>query len=398
MALRRINVLVVGECGNGKSTLINALRDPAATARPEIGKTPTGVTKQIKVYPCKATVDGVQIYLFDTPGVGDHDVKPMGLIGLIDAALSGAAAVEGGLQGIIVTTPIPDARIRLGAQIVQILVDKGFVDSKAMWQNVILVGTKMDKAEPDDIRVFMEGLDGKESVRELFFKSAGGQAGATVMVSVGRYEPLLEALLRLPAATLTYQEPSIEVMSAALAGRLGIDRAEFETEMQAVREAVKAQAQQVFEMHQQMLQEKQRQQEEDTHISQQVQMQLRLIQEEAAAKELTLQQQMQALQQAQQAQSKELRQAAQVAADHFGQMLEASNQRADQLTQKLEEARIHMARTRERHSKDMRRMARSNAEFLAAMATSSSEDRGSSGWDMVGSIVSLVSPFVLAML
>ena len=33
----------------------------------------------------------------------------------------------GGIRGVVVTTPVPDGRIRLGAQIVQMIVDKGFI-------------------------------------------------------------------------------------------------------------------------------------------------------------------------------------------------------------------------------------------------------------------------------
>ena len=39
-----------------------------------------------------------------------------------------------------VTTPVPDARVKLGAQVVQFLVSKGFVGGDEKWKNVIFVG------------------------------------------------------------------------------------------------------------------------------------------------------------------------------------------------------------------------------------------------------------------
>lgn len=42
--------LVVGECGDGKSTLINALRDPQRSGEPKSGLSSRGVTKSIEAY------------------------------------------------------------------------------------------------------------------------------------------------------------------------------------------------------------------------------------------------------------------------------------------------------------------------------------------------------------
>ena len=46
----------------------------------------------------------------------------------------------------MLTTPIPDNQVKLGAQVVQLLVQHGFVGPDK-WKNVILVGTKADRAK-----------------------------------------------------------------------------------------------------------------------------------------------------------------------------------------------------------------------------------------------------------
>jgi len=50
MATKRKLCLVVGECGDGKSTLINALRDPDRSGEASAGLKSRGVTKEITAY------------------------------------------------------------------------------------------------------------------------------------------------------------------------------------------------------------------------------------------------------------------------------------------------------------------------------------------------------------
>ena len=54
------------------------------------------------------------------------------------------------IDGIIVTTRIPDGRVKLGAQVVQLLVEYG-VAGEDKWENVILAGTKADRATAEEI-------------------------------------------------------------------------------------------------------------------------------------------------------------------------------------------------------------------------------------------------------
>jgi len=55
----------------------------------------------------------------DTPGIGDQDITPTKLLALLEQELK----MDNPLDGIIVTTPTGDNCIKLGAQVVQTLVD-----------------------------------------------------------------------------------------------------------------------------------------------------------------------------------------------------------------------------------------------------------------------------------
>merc|ERR1712196_206028 len=61
---------------------------------------------------------------------------------------------EGQIDGLIVTTPADQCRIKIGAQIVKALVSNGFVGGDEKWKNIIFVGTKADRASPDELEAF----------------------------------------------------------------------------------------------------------------------------------------------------------------------------------------------------------------------------------------------------
>eukprot|EP00438_Fugacium_kawagutii_P005503 Skav227047 [mRNA] locus=scaffold72:655397:666083:- [translate_table: standard] len=182
-----INILVVGECG---------------------------VTKEIMMYPC-LDLDGVPLSLIDTPGVGDMDCSVIQLISMIEAFLT-EGMVPGGIRAVVVTNPVPDGRVKLGAQIVQAVVDKGFVAAHGddKYANIILCGTKVDRADPEGIAIFMEGSEGIPS---------------------DDYSQLLDAIRNLPCTSIAFQKPESRVMAQALASKLGMEPEEFESQMEGMR-------------------------------------------------------------------------------------------------------------------------------------------------------------------
>ena len=84
LPIRRL--LVIGEVGDGKSTLINALRDPARSVEAKHGLATRGITKLITTY-VGLPINGQRIELLDTPGVGDMDVTPTKLISMLEERL-----------------------------------------------------------------------------------------------------------------------------------------------------------------------------------------------------------------------------------------------------------------------------------------------------------------------
>ena len=98
----------------GKSTLINALKaDDERSA--EASLSAKGVTKVISEYRGRPINDR-PLFLLDTPGVGDGDVTPTKLLSLLEGTLKPDGG-ERKLDGVIVTTPAGDGRVKLGAQV-----------------------------------------------------------------------------------------------------------------------------------------------------------------------------------------------------------------------------------------------------------------------------------------
>lgn len=219
-------ILVVGECGDGKSTVINNLvgKNLAKT-----GKAARGVTKDIEVY--EAKIDGRLVYVIDTPGIGDQDVDAMTLLSMIENHLKDGTK----LNGVVVTSPVTDGRVKLGAQVVQALVDKGFM-AKEKWQHVILNGTKKDRADSDELEFF------STEVRNNFFRDAAAGEGILSLTGKEDISELTAAFKKLPKAEVQYEQPDPEVMSAALANKMGLSEDIFKEKLNTARAEVEAEA------------------------------------------------------------------------------------------------------------------------------------------------------------
>ena len=186
LPIRRL--LVVGEVGDGKSVMINALRDPARSSPATSGRAARGITKAITSY-VGLPINGQRIELLDTPGVGDMDITPTTLISMLEERL-GAHNQGPKLDGVLATSPVADGRMRLGAQVVQAIVDKGFLGGDK-WSNIILVGTKNDRAEDEEQRAFF-----RTEIRAEFFKHAPSpMAGSVALVSQDDYSELRRAVM-----------------------------------------------------------------------------------------------------------------------------------------------------------------------------------------------------------
>ena len=151
-------ILVIGEVGDGKSTLINALRDPLKSAEAKAGKAARGMTKVITEFAGKPIPGVGDVVYLDTPGIGDLDVPLKDLFVMFEAQLAGTV---GKVDGVLVTHRCR-TRASSWARRSQFLVSKGFVGGDEKWRNII-VGTKADKADNDDRACFRN-----EVVPELF--------------------------------------------------------------------------------------------------------------------------------------------------------------------------------------------------------------------------------------
>jgi predicted GTPase len=225
-ALPLKRLLIVGEVGDGKSTMINALRDPTRSGEAEAGRSARGVTKQIMSY-VGLPINGHPVELLDTPGVGDKDVTPTKLISMLEARLLPP------IDGVLVTNPISDGRVKLGAQVVATIVDKGFVGEEK-WGNVILVGTKDDRAEDDEQRRFF-----REDIMREFFAHAPNATGTVVLTSRESYDELRSAIAALPHMAVHYHPPDATMMAAALAESFGMRMDDFQRQLREERERMR---------------------------------------------------------------------------------------------------------------------------------------------------------------
>jgi len=132
-----MDIIIWGETGEGKSTLINVLCGAQVA---EAGRNPAGVTKEIKSYDC--TVNGCAVRLWDLPGAGDKDVPAYRTMEALAIAFQNKK-----VAGLLLLSSRSD-RMPLGAQLVAKMMEMSFT-TRDKWASVVLVGTKNDKYEKD---------------------------------------------------------------------------------------------------------------------------------------------------------------------------------------------------------------------------------------------------------
>ena len=80
----------------------------------------------------------------DTQRVGDQNVTPMAVLSLIECELINADVHNSdAIDGSLVTTPIPGGRTKLGALLLQLMVQHGFVGERK-WQSASLAAGQSD--------------------------------------------------------------------------------------------------------------------------------------------------------------------------------------------------------------------------------------------------------------
>jgi len=136
-------VLVVGECGDGKSALTKAFLKTYGgkwTDKLKSGVTARGVSKEVVAYPF--TLGGRPAEILDTPGVGDGDVTIPILVAAIEVALK-----KNQCNAIMICNQMGKNRVGLGAQIVASLIKSAMVEKNMngkVHENIIFVGTQLD--------------------------------------------------------------------------------------------------------------------------------------------------------------------------------------------------------------------------------------------------------------
>jgi hypothetical protein len=150
---RPLILLVVGECGDGKSSLIRHFYDttPEAIKKeilrclhpglplpdpPKAGDCTAGITKRSTLYP--VVIGHRRVLLIDTPGFGDTDIKPEQILAGLVAELESDE-----LNGVLLCSSMANSRLTMGQKFCVDLINAA-IDEDSKWDKFVLVGTKKD--------------------------------------------------------------------------------------------------------------------------------------------------------------------------------------------------------------------------------------------------------------
>jgi len=237
-------ILVVGECGDGKSTVIKAFLKTYGgkwTKELQTGVTATGVSKEVVAYPI--TIGGRRAEIFDTPGVGDGTVKIPHLVAAIEVALK-----KNQCHAIMICSQMGKNRVGLGAQIVASLIKSGIVEKNQkghVHENIIFVGTqldlyvggckteekkrkkiaKWDKEVPKDMNRRC-GFTGKDSIRfchtSIIIDDDEPMDQEDMEIDISEPSKALLEIMRA-GRSVTYHKPDSESLVQMFAEETGLD-------------------------------------------------------------------------------------------------------------------------------------------------------------------------------
>lgn len=250
-------ILIIGEAGSGKSTLVNALRDKERSSEAEVAVGSRGITKELQYY-VGTPINGGKVDIVDTPGVGDQDVKPIELVGKLQKEFaSGGESID----AVVVTCDSMNCRLNTGMQVVKALVEHSFVKegpTGSVWSNIIVVCTKFDKLQkamkddddgPEARNIFQmletrdmttdrDGNPVPEGTIASFYAQAPDKWGTYVFTSKTDVSALTDKIGELPNLTISIDDNGGDALNDAMADVLGIERKKFAEELASVKEGI----------------------------------------------------------------------------------------------------------------------------------------------------------------
>lgn len=213
------NIVVWGESGEGKSTLINNIvgKDVALT-----GKEPGGVTKDLKGHESSIGT------LWDLPGAGDKDIPPYMSLQFLEKTFTGSRKID----GLLILSKNPN-RIHIGAQLVMKLMDLSF-SSEDKWNSVALVGTFSDKWDEGDEENF------RTKVLESFNAEVGGSISSVACVNKKDFNEVVDLIEGMAGGGMgDFSMPDPRSIADVVVKTTGIDPKDAAAETQKIIDALK---------------------------------------------------------------------------------------------------------------------------------------------------------------
>merc|ERR1712086_67372 len=102
-----------------------------------------------------------------------------------------------------------------------------------------------DRATPDEITHFTEGVDGSHSKLSEFFQEAPGKTGPHALTSKDDVSELNTAIQALPTKGMRFQAPQAGEIAKIFAAALGIEEAVLMKDLEKERQEIRKQREQI---------------------------------------------------------------------------------------------------------------------------------------------------------